>query len=172
MAAAASGRRSVPPGVRPIASVAVEKRRERPRPRRANLAPRPSTGSLTPHVLVSVSETGAPREGGGIERVVDSGPSEVLPARGTTLNAVSAGTISFACTRPFRRGMPTLRTGILRERRHVSRLPSLRSALRGLDTRLALPMDPGNYRSVGGVERRRRRARPALIADASTVLTG
>jgi ABC-type antimicrobial peptide transport system permease subunit len=49
--------------------------------------------------------------------------------------------------------MPTLRTGILRERRHVSRLPSLRSALRGLDTRLGAPDYLGNYRSVGGVNR-------------------
>ena len=61
MASTAVGRRSVPPGERPIASVAVGKRRERPRPRRANLAPRPSTGSLTPHVLVSMSKTGAAR---------------------------------------------------------------------------------------------------------------
>jgi len=38
------GQRSVPPGERPITCVAVGKRRERPRPRRANLAPRPTHG--------------------------------------------------------------------------------------------------------------------------------
>ena len=35
---------------------------------------------------------------------------------------------------------PTLRSGILRERRRASRLPSVPSALRGLDPRHALPM--------------------------------
>jgi len=36
--------------------------------------------------------------------------------------------------------MPTLLMFILRERWHASRLPSLRSALRGLDPRHALPI--------------------------------
>jgi hypothetical protein len=42
----------------------------------------------------------------------------------------------------------TLRIEILRERWRASRLPSLRSALRGLDPRHALPKS-GIYRSVG-----------------------
>ena len=60
----------MPPGKRPVTSVAVGKRRERPRPGRANLAPRPSTGSLTPHVLVSMSKTGAARTETRIQRRV------------------------------------------------------------------------------------------------------
>ncbi len=113
MAATTGGRRSVPPGERPIASVAVGKRRERPRPWRANLAPRSSTGSLTPHVLVSMSKTGAARMA---TESTASCPADqgVFAARGNRLNAVGAGDISPAWTRRFRRGMPTLRTGILR----------------------------------------------------------
>ncbi len=41
---------------------------------------------------------------------------------------------------PLLPGTPTLRSRIVGERRRASRLPSLRSALRGLDPRLALPM--------------------------------
>jgi len=55
----ADGRRSVPPAERPTADVAAEKKRERPRLRRANAAPRPSTGSLTPLVSVLIMVTGA-----------------------------------------------------------------------------------------------------------------
>ncbi len=49
--------------------------------------------------------------------------------------------------RNFRRS-PTLRLLIVRERWRASRLPSLRSALRGLDPRHALPTCCGIYRSV------------------------
>jgi hypothetical protein len=49
----------VPPVERPSAGVAAKKGRERPRLRRANAAPRPSTGSLTPLVSVSIMVTGA-----------------------------------------------------------------------------------------------------------------
>ena len=56
------GRRSVPPAERPTARVAAEKRRERPRPRRAYPAPRPSAGSLTPLVSVPMSVTGASQD--------------------------------------------------------------------------------------------------------------
>jgi hypothetical protein len=46
------------------------------------------------------------------------------------------------------RSRPTLRICILRERWRASRLPSVPSALRGLDPRHAHPLT-GNYRSVG-----------------------
>jgi hypothetical protein len=49
----------VPPVERPSAGVAAKKGRERPRLPRANAAPRPSTGSLTPLVSVSIMATGA-----------------------------------------------------------------------------------------------------------------
>jgi hypothetical protein len=55
------GRRSVPPAERPIADVAAEKRRERPRLRVVDAAPRLSGGvAHAPHVGVRVG-TGAPR---------------------------------------------------------------------------------------------------------------
>ncbi len=41
---------------------------------------------------------------------------------------------------PLLPGTPTLRSGIVRERRRASRLPSVPSALRGLDPRHALPV--------------------------------
>jgi hypothetical protein len=41
---------------------------------------------------------------------------------------------------PLLPGTPTLRSGIVRERRRASRLPSVPSALRGLDPRHALPL--------------------------------
>jgi hypothetical protein len=47
------------------------------------------------------------------------------------------------------RGSPTFRMLIVRERWRASRLPSLRSALRGLDLHYALPICCGTYRSVG-----------------------
>jgi hypothetical protein len=56
------GRRIVPPGERPSTSVEVKMGRERPRPRRAYPAPRPSAGSLTPLVSVPMSVTGASQD--------------------------------------------------------------------------------------------------------------
>lgn len=82
------GRRFVPPAERPAAGVAAEKRRERPRPRRANPARRPSAGSLTPHVSLSMSETGAARSRGEIARVIHGGMGGDFPSRSNTLRGV------------------------------------------------------------------------------------
>jgi hypothetical protein len=54
-------------------------------------------------------------------------------------NRASARTHSSRTQRLIPGGRPTLRPEILRERWRASRLPSLRSALRGLDLRHALP---------------------------------
>ncbi len=51
-------RRSVPPAERPTAGVAAEKRRERPRLRRADPARRPSAGSRTPLAVSVVVDDG------------------------------------------------------------------------------------------------------------------
>jgi hypothetical protein len=67
-------------------------------------------------------------------------------ARQATIQALS----SSARSGPSRRDGPTLRAVILRERWRASRLPSVPSALRGLDPCHALP-DVGIYRSVGGI---------------------
>jgi hypothetical protein len=66
---------------------------------------------------------------------------------------------------------PTLRLSILRERWRASRLPSLRSALRGLDPRHALPTVSAFIGASAGAEHRQAMAiSPQFSRDCCDVL--
>ena len=151
MVATAGGRRLLPPVERPIAGAAVGKRRERPRPRRANLAPRPSTGSLTPHVLLSMPKAGAARMATGIDRVMHGGLKAFSRPAATDSKRCEAATFRRMDT-TIPAGNADAPNGHFAGAKSRVKAALLRSALRGLDTRLGAPDYLGNYRSVGGVD--------------------
>jgi len=123
----------------PLHSSRTEMRRERPRLSRANPAPGRATGSLTPHVSLSILEaalaTGDPKscQRSAAERATTS-------RRAGPLRAAWDAPICPARKRPFPAGNADAPNGILQERSRASRLPSVPSALCGLDPRHALPM--------------------------------
>lgn len=111
-------------------------RRERPRLVFTKVAPTVSAGSLTPHVSVSVIGR-APRQIAACCR----------PRCGQCLRKELAQRLVRSSRREWR--APTLRPGIVRERRRASRLPSVPSALRGLDPHHALPL---SWATIGASE--------------------
>ena len=75
----------------------------------------------------------------GVEHRVDNG----------VMQAAGAAVVTGVRDRPFTRGTPSLRHGIVRECSVASRLRSLRSPLRGLDPACRAPEWSGNCRSDG-----------------------
>lgn len=113
--------------------------RERPRRPAPRAAPAPPTGSLTPHWPVQWSERALVESE--MRSVSDSRPELARVVR--TLLPALCGDERLTASRKSRRCFPgrsTLRLPLFGSASRASRLPSVPSALRGLDPRLALPM--------------------------------
>ncbi len=109
----------------------AEERRERPRLAPAKADPFVSAGSLTPQVSVSVAERAQ------LHVASMSWPRMVTGRRTDRAEGIGQ---CVALVFPSVVESANAPTGIVRERRRASRLPSVPSALRGLDPRRALPV--------------------------------
>jgi hypothetical protein len=147
------GRRSVPPAERPNAAVRAEKRRERPRPRRANLAPRPYTGGRSRLSCPCPGRrTGASTFPGEVVSAIAPRNHDHLPASSghRLTHATCAGFPTRTCSSSALRSA-VAPVSIVRSRLGASRLPAARRRRFAVLTRPARSRWPGNYRSDGAI---------------------